>query len=165
MRLLGRLMKVISPKVPMEMRGLLMTARPTSALVVLLQPRLHVTEREPQVLVDLVSSRRPPGQPPVVDGPDRDAEPFCEFLGADQGLQPQSCGGHTEQVGKASRTAPREPEPTDERPVWAALRTCQSDGITMGSHAAPKEESWATLRLTRTFFVAGAGFEPATSGL
>src|SRR5664279_609130 len=141
MRLLGRLMKVISPKVPMEMRGLLMAAHPTSALVVLLQPHLHVTEREPQVLADLVGSRRPPGQPPVVDGLDRDAEPLRELLDADQRLQPQLCAVHAKQVCKASRTDPKEPEPTAERPVRAARRTCQFDGITMGSHAAPKEKS------------------------
>ena len=81
-----------------------------------------------EVLAKLEGSRRPAGQPPVVDGLHGDTEVLGELLDPDQGLQPQFCGVHAHQVCEPDRAAPRQSEPTTTTPGWAALRTCQCDG-------------------------------------
>lgn len=56
----------------------------------------HVADREPQVLAELEGSRRPAGQPPVMDGLHGDTEVLGELLDPDQGLQPQLRRTHAE---------------------------------------------------------------------
>ena len=70
----------------------------TIRFIFIIEPFLHVARGERQVLSELEGSRRPSGQPPVVDGLHGDTEVLGELLDPDEGLQPQFDGVHADQV-------------------------------------------------------------------